>query len=61
VGGDDLIDSEMLLMTDFVNLKIKLAQSFGCAHRDMVYACVFVGVSARTCISIYIYTVFLEK
>jgi hypothetical protein len=33
MGGDVPIDSEALLMTDFVNLKIKLAQSFGDAHR----------------------------
>jgi hypothetical protein len=29
MGGDVPIDSEMLLMTDFMNLKIKSAQSFG--------------------------------
>jgi hypothetical protein len=32
---DDVpVDSETLLMTDFVNLKIKPAQSFKNAHRD---------------------------
>jgi hypothetical protein len=36
VGDDILVDNEMLLVTDFVNLKIKLVQSFGCAHRDSV-------------------------
>jgi hypothetical protein len=61
VGGDVLVDSDMLLVTDFVNLKIKPAQSFGCAHRDMIYMCVFIGVSAHTCMSIYICTVFLKK
>jgi hypothetical protein len=31
------IDSEMILVTDFVNLKIKSAQSFRSAHRYMVH------------------------
>jgi hypothetical protein len=31
--GDVPIDSETLLVTDFVNLKIKLAQSFKYTHR----------------------------
>jgi hypothetical protein len=47
VGGDATVDSEVLLVTDFVNLKIKPAQSFRGAHRDKV--CV------RVC------TVFLKK
>jgi hypothetical protein len=38
--GDVPVDSESLLLTDFVNFKIKLAHSFGCAHRDRVYMCV---------------------
>jgi hypothetical protein len=49
VGGDALIDSETLLVTDFVNLNIK-----SCVR-------VFIGVDAHTCINIYIYTVFLKK
>jgi hypothetical protein len=61
VGGDISVDSESLLVTDFVNLKIKLAQSFRCAHRDMVCVYVFIGVNARTCMSIYICAVFLKK
>jgi hypothetical protein len=43
VRGDVSIDSETLLVTDFVNLKIKLIQSFGCAHKDKMYVCVFIG------------------
>jgi hypothetical protein len=43
VGGDVPVDSETLLMTDFVNLKIKSAQSFGCAHRGSVCVCVHRG------------------
>jgi hypothetical protein len=61
VGGDVPVDSETLLVTDFVNLKIKPAQSFEGAHRGRVCVCVFIGVSARTCMSIYVYTVFLKK
>jgi hypothetical protein len=48
-------------VTDFLNLKIKLAQSFGGAHRGSVCVCVFIGVSARTCMSICVCTVFLKK
>jgi hypothetical protein len=33
VGGDVPVKSKTLLVTDFVNLKIKLAQFFRCAHR----------------------------
>jgi hypothetical protein len=62
VGGDILIDSEPLLMIDFVNLKIKTAQSFRYAHKIMVCVCrVFIGVSARTCMSIYVCTMFFKK
>jgi hypothetical protein len=51
----------MLLVTDFVNLKIKSAQSFRCVHRDRMYVHVFIRMSAHIYISIYIYTVFLKK
>jgi hypothetical protein len=44
-----------------MNLKIKSAQSFGCTHRVRMYVYVFIGVSAHTYMSIYIYTVFLKK
>jgi hypothetical protein len=50
----------MFLMTEFINLKIKLTQSFESDHRgECMY--VFIGVSAHTCINTYIYTVFLKK
>jgi hypothetical protein len=55
------VDSEALLVADFVNLKIKPAQSFGGAHRGRVCVHVFIGVSARTCMSICVCTVFLKK
>jgi hypothetical protein len=61
VGGDISVDSEALLVTDFVNLKIKSAQSFEGAHRRRVWVHVFIGVFARTCISISICIVFLKK
>jgi hypothetical protein len=46
VGGDASVDNEMLLVTDFVNLKIKLTQSFRCVHRDRVCMRIFIRVSA---------------
>jgi hypothetical protein len=61
VGGDVSIDSKMTLVTDFINLKIKPAQSFRCAHRGRVCVHVFIGVSAHTCMSICVCTVFLKK
>jgi hypothetical protein len=61
VGGDVPIDSKMILVTDFINLKIKPAQSFRCAHRGRVCVHVFIGVSAHTCMSICVCTVFLKK
>jgi hypothetical protein len=61
VGGNVLVDSEAFLVTDFVNLKIKLAQSFRCAYRGRVCVRMFIEVSARTCMSICVCTVFLKK
>jgi hypothetical protein len=61
VGGDVPVDSESLLVTDFMNLKIKSALSFKCAHKDRIYMRVFIWISAHIYISIYIYTVFLKK
>jgi hypothetical protein len=54
------IDNDTFLVTDFVNLKIKPTQSFGCAHRGKVCVRVFIGVSARTCMSIYVCIMFLK-
>jgi hypothetical protein len=61
VGGDVPIDSKTLLVTDFMNLKIKPTQSFRCAHISRMCVRVFIGVSAHTCMSIYVCTVFLKK
>jgi hypothetical protein len=61
VGGDIFIDSETLLVTDFVNFKIKMAQSFGGTYRGRICVRVFIGMSARTCMSICVCTVFLKN
>jgi hypothetical protein len=61
VADDVFIDSKTLLVTDFVNLNIKTAQSFGGAHRDKVYVCILIGMSVHTCMNIYIYIVFQKK
>jgi hypothetical protein len=61
VGGDALVDSETLLVTDFVNLKINPTQSFECAHISRVCVHMFIWMSAHTCMSIYIYTVFKKR
>jgi hypothetical protein len=61
VGADVSVDSETLLVADFVNLKIKPAQSFECAHRGSVCLRVFIGVNIHTCMSIYVCTVFLKN
>jgi hypothetical protein len=61
VRGDVSVDSETLLVTDFVNLKIKSTQSFRCTHRDMMYILLFIWVSDRTCINFYVYTIFQKK
>jgi hypothetical protein len=52
VGDDVPVDSETLLVTDFVNLKIKPAQFFRDAHRGRVCVHVFIVVSTHTCMSI---------
>jgi hypothetical protein len=61
VEGVVSVDNEALLVTDFVNLKIKPAQSFRGAHRGRMYVRVFIGVSAHTCMSICVCIVFLKK
>jgi hypothetical protein len=59
--GDIPIDSETFLVTDFVNLKIKSARCFECAHKDSVCIHVLIRVNAHTSMIIYIYIVFLKK
>jgi hypothetical protein len=61
VEDDVPVDSEALLVTDFVNLKIKSTQSFKSSHRGSVYVRAFIGMSAHTCMSICVCTAFLKK
>jgi hypothetical protein len=46
VGDDVPVDSVALLVTDFINFKIKPAQSFRGALRDRMYIHIFIEVSA---------------
>jgi hypothetical protein len=48
-------------VTNFVNLKVKPAQSFECSYRDSLCAYVLIGVIARTYINICVCTVFVKK
>jgi hypothetical protein len=59
--GNVSVDSEMFLMIDFVNLKIKSTQFFRCAHRGKVCVHMFIKISVYMCISIYVCIVFLKK
>jgi hypothetical protein len=61
VWVDIFIDSEVFLMIDFVNLKIKTAQSFEGVLRGRVCVRVFIGVSNHTYMNICVCTVFLKK
>jgi hypothetical protein len=61
MGVDVPVDSETLLLTDFMNLKIKPTQSFRVAHMDKVCVYVFIGVIAHTYMNICVCTVFLKK
>jgi hypothetical protein len=42
VKFDVSIDSEMILIIDFMNLKIKSTQIFRCDHRDRLYINIFI-------------------
>jgi hypothetical protein len=55
VGGDVPVNSDALLVTDFMNLKIKPAQSFEGAHRGKIYVCVFMCVHRGECSYVYEY------
>jgi hypothetical protein len=58
---DDPVDNKALIVTDFMNLKIKLTQYFRGAHKGRVCMHVFIEVSARTCMNICACNVFLKK
>jgi hypothetical protein len=57
VGGDVHTNSEVLLMTDFMNLKIKPAQSFRGAHRSRVYVCVYKCECSYICEYLHLYSI----
>jgi hypothetical protein len=61
VGDDVPVDSDALLVTDFMNLKIQPHQSFRYTPEGRVYVRVFIGVSAHTCMSIYVCAVFFNN
>jgi hypothetical protein len=50
VRDDVSVNSDALSVTDFVNLKINSAHSFGWTHRDMIYVCVIIEISILYCI-----------
>jgi hypothetical protein len=58
---DVSIDSETILMTDFVNLKINPAQSFECAHKNRLHVHMFIGINAYTYMCICVCTIFLKN
>jgi hypothetical protein len=60
-GNRHPIDNETLLMTDFVNLKIKTARSFKDTHIYRIYIRVFIEIDAHTCMSICDCTIFLKN
>jgi hypothetical protein len=53
VGGDVPVDSDELLVTDFVNLKIKSAHFFEVAHRNRV--CIYVNRDKCSYVYEYLY------
>jgi hypothetical protein len=55
VGVDIPIDSKSLFMIDFINLKIKLIQSFRCCHKNRVCMYFFIEISAHIYIYEYLY------
>jgi hypothetical protein len=55
VIGNVPINSDVFLITDFVNLKIKLTQYFEGAHRGKVYLHVYMHVFIGECSYVYEY------
>jgi hypothetical protein len=60
VGGTVPIDNEMLLVTDFVNLKIKSSQSFRCAYKSRMHVCVYRS-DCSYMYYLYLYCVFFKR
>jgi hypothetical protein len=44
VKDDVIVDSDVLLVTDFINSKIKLAQFFKVTHKDSMYIHIFIYI-----------------
>jgi hypothetical protein len=61
VGGGVSVASESFLVTDFMNLKIKPTQSFGCAHRGRVCMCVHMSECSYVYEYLYFYCVSQKK
>jgi hypothetical protein len=52
VEDDIFVDNDPLLMTDFINLKIKLTQSFKGAYKNRMYVHMFIELGAHMCMNI---------
>jgi hypothetical protein len=55
------INNESFLVTDFVNLKIKLTQSFKNIYRGKSYVYIFIGIGSHIYLNIYIYTILIKQ
>jgi hypothetical protein len=55
VGGDVPVDSETLLVTDFVNLKIKPIQYFRVAYKIRMCVRIFIEVDMSIYVLYYIF------
>jgi hypothetical protein len=49
------------IVTDFINLKIKSAQSFKDVHKDNMCIHIFIEMSNHMCMNICVYKMFLKK
>jgi hypothetical protein len=58
LGCDVPIDNDALLVTDFINLKIKSVQSFGVAHTGRVYIYIYTGECSYVYEYLHLYCVF---
>jgi hypothetical protein len=61
VGDDVSVDNEILLLTDFMNFKIKSAQSFEDAHRGRVCVHVFVRMNDHIYIYMCVFVLYFKK
>jgi hypothetical protein len=60
VGDDVPVKSDVLLVTDFVNLKIKSTQSFKNVYGDRIYICVHM-TDYHVCVSASIEKIEINK